>query len=606
MRPEEVWLTAADGIQINGWFDEARADWASAWLTCLAFFFPLHWACEFLLRAVPALIRATVFGYRLEFFRISLFGGMAVAVEPRTAAMTAAMPGPGKQQGFIETGLVLGIALLILVVAQRRFVLLSGLGAATLGESALVSFLMPRAFGERLSAPLVVTTLCSFAILVLGMRWILLAVPARSVWKRMIGLLAFFVVPLAVLRSVQALAGILWFPPSWLAILLLPGTLAAALASLLPSGIEKNPRPRLRSAHIVFGVLTSVLLGSGLYWGAPVLNEAYLRAKQQSNRAALANLPEVAPDAPYGKLFFQKGVSLTAEFPAPYDSEGARAMLEVLPQYDVNAVALVPYGFAVRGQPHVHLNADATSWENDDGITQLARLAHARGMKVMLKPGIWVRGGFAGDLEFSSPQDRATWFAEYRTFLEHYARLATRIHADILCVGGELTKLTPYSDEWRKLIARARELYPGPLVYAANFGDEFETLTFWDALDYIGLQEYYPLPDNLSIESVLRKVEVVQRNFQRPVIFTEAGFTSSEHANRAPWADPRGGKIALDQQARCYEALLNTFYRRPWFQGVYWWAVRTNGEGGPENGSFTPWGKPAMQVLRYWYRDEGR
>jgi hypothetical protein len=58
-----------------------------------------------------------------------------------------------------------------------------------------------------------------------------------------------------------------------------------------------------------------------------------------------------------------------------------------------------------------------------------------------------VRGGFAGDLEFSSPQDRATWFAEYHTFLENYARLATRIHADILCVGGELAKLTPYSDD---------------------------------------------------------------------------------------------------------------------------------------------------------------
>ena len=422
----------------------------------------------------------------------------------------------------------------------------------------------------------------------------------------MISLLAFFVFPLAVLLGAQALAGILWFPLYWLAVLRLPGILAAALASLLPYRIETCPVPRVRSRHIGIGVLTSVLLGSGLYWGAPVLNDAFLRAKQQSNRAALANLPEAAPDAPYEKLFFQKGVNLTAEFPAPYDSEGARAMLDVLPQYGVNAVALVPYGFAVRGQPHVRLNVGATSWENDDGITQLARLAHARGMKVMLKPGIWVRGGFAGDLEFSSPQDRAIWFAEYRTFLEHYARLATRVHADILCVGGELAKLTPYSNEWRKLITRARELYPGPLVYAANFGDEFETLTFWDALDYIGLQEYYPLPDDLSTESVLRKVEAVQRNFQRPVIFTEAGFTSSEHANRAPWADPRGGKITLDQQAHSYEALLNSFYRRPWFQGVYWWAVRTNGEGGPENGSFTPWGKPAMQVLRRWYRDEGR
>jgi len=99
------------------------------------------------------------------------------------------------------------------------------------------------------------------------------------------------------------------------------------------------------------------------------------------------------------------------------------------------------------------------------------------------KPGIW--GAYK--LEFSSAQDRAAWFDQYRVFLEHYARLATRIHADLFCVGGEFVKLTPYEAEWRKLIARARELYPGPLVYAANHGTEFETITFWDALDYIGL-----------------------------------------------------------------------------------------------------------------------
>ena len=33
----------------------------------------------------------------------------------------------------------------------------------------------------------------------------------------------------------------------------------------------------------------------------------------------------------------------------------------------------------------------------------------------------------------------------------------------------------------RELIARARELYPGPLVYAAIQGPEFETIRFWDA-----------------------------------------------------------------------------------------------------------------------------
>lgn len=105
---------------------------------------------------------------------------------------------------------------------------------------------------------------------------------------------------------------------------------------------------------------------------------------------------------------------------------------------------------------------------------------------------------------------------------------------------------------------------------------------------------------------MIRKVQEVQRKYQRPLIFTEAGFTSSEYAHRAPWEDARGRKVSLDEQSRCYEAILRTFYHQPWFQGVYWWEVRTNGEGGPENRSFTPWGKPAMRIVRRWYLEEGR
>ncbi len=229
-------------------------------------------------------------------------------------------------------------------------------------------------------------------------------------------------------------------------------------------------------------------------------------------------------------------------------------------------------------------------------------MAHARGIKVLLKPAIWN----AFNLEFSSGGDRAKWFDQYRLFLEHYARLAKQIHADVFSVGGEFVKLSQYDAEWRKQIARVRELYPGPLVYAANFGPEFENIRFWDDLDYIGLQEYYPLPDNLSTDSILRKVEAVQRKFQKPVIFTEAAFSSYEAPNREPWEDKKRRKLSPEGQARCYEAVFRAFYYRPWFEGVYWWKVGTNGFGGSQDGSLTSWGKPAMDVVKQWYLEGGR
>ena len=324
----------------------------------------------------------------------------------------------------------------------------------------------------------------------------------------------------------------------------------------------------------------------------------------QEWKRAIAAFPPIVLPAAYPKTFFQKGVSFAAEGPGGYQSESAIQMLEQLPRYGVNAVALIPYGFERLGSTDIEI---AGSMETDEGLEGLARVAHARGMKVLLKPGMWTDGGgFAGDLDFPDPIARARWFANYQRLAGHFAALATRMHADVFCIGGEFVKLSRYDADWRRLIARARALYPGPIVYAANFGEEFETLTFWDALDYIGLQEYYPLPDSLSTEELVAKVERVQKKYGKPVLFTEAGFPSATGANRKPW-DDSGGEVSVDLQARCYDAIFPAFYDKPWFEGVYWWKIGSDARGGPSDSSHTPWGKPAMQVIsRYYLLDKTR
>ena len=98
----------------------------------------------------------------------------------------------------------------------------------------------------------------------------------------------------------------------------------------------------------------------------------------------------------------------------------------------------------------------------------------------------------------------------------HHAELAARIQADIFCVGTELSKLSVYDAEWRRIIRDVRKIYKGPLTYAAVQGPEFENLRFWDALDYIGLNNYYPLPDDLSTAAIVAKVEAVQASSVSP------------------------------------------------------------------------------------------
>jgi hypothetical protein len=543
-------------------------------------------------------VRVLLFHEQLAGLRIFPLGLVASSVQPD------GLPDPhfGDRHDRFALGVaVLAVlaAILVLFRAGCKHRTLSGLLIASFSGFGLWTPLAEAFFTKHVSVNGVASFIIFFAALCVGLRWMLNGWVRSGYWVRVGSLLAGFVVlPLSVWGALRLFTEFGFGPLTLPFLLVVPGVIGAMLVSLRSSSGEPN---HLTWRPAAMGATAALLLGLASGPVGDRLNQAFGRARLARNQAAMAAYPAIPANLPYPKLFFQKGVNYTAEAPYYYDSAGARRMLEALPQYSVNAIALMPYGWSTRGKPEVRLQGEG-GWESDEGMEQLSRVAHAQGMKVMLKPALWE----AYDVEFLSPRDRTNWFEQYRIFLEHYARLAKRIHADLFCVGGEFVHLTPYDADWRRLIARARELYPGPLVYAANHGTEFETITFWDALDYIGLQEYYSLPDDLATDALVRKVEAVQKKFAKPVLFTEVGFPSLEGANREPWDDNGRRKVSLAAQASCTEAILRAFYKEPWFQGMYWWRLETNGSGGPEDASHSLWNKPALNVVKRWYEEGGR
>jgi hypothetical protein len=576
---------------------EEHTGWIQTWLSCVALYYPALWVSFTLHQAAPAFARILFFHEQLGWLRIFPFGLVARSVP------VDALPDPRFGQRYdrfeLEIAVLLVLtAILTLARAGRGQRTLSGLFIASLSGFALFPPLADVFFTRHLSLQGAVSFIVFFTALCLGLRWMLNGWVRSNYWVRVGSLLAGFVAPPLVVWGGLRLLTPFHFGAFPL-LLMAPSALAAILVSLWSTSGGEPQQLTWKAATI--GLTAALLLAAISGPAGRHLNLAFARATSARSQAAMAAYPEVPANLPYPKFFFQKGVNYTAEGPYNYDSGGARRMLEALPQYGINAIALMPYGWSTRGKPEVRLQGEG-GWESDEGMAQLARVAHAHGMKVMLKPAIWE----AYNLEFPSAQDRTEWFDQYRTFLEHYARLAKQIHADLLCVGGEFVHLTPYDGEWRRLIARARELYPGPLVYAANHGAEFETITFWDALDYIGLQEYYSLPDDLATEALVHKVEAVQQKFGKPVIFTEVGFPSLDGANRQPWDDNGRKTVSLTAQASCTEAILRAFYTKPWFQGMYWWRLETNGSGGPEDASHSLWNKPALDVVKRWYVQGGR
>ena len=121
------------------------------------------------------------------------------------------------------------------------------------------------------------------------------------------------------------------------------------------------------------------------------------------------------------------------------------------------------------------------------------RQARRLGLKTILKPQLWAPRRFTGDIVFDKPADFARWWAGYRRWMLHHARVAALGRADLLVIGTELGGVTRHHEAWRALIRDVRRIYPGPLTYAANWWGDFETMPFWGDLDLLGLNMYYPL-----------------------------------------------------------------------------------------------------------------
>jgi len=163
-----------------------------------------------------------------------------------------------------------------------------------------------------------------------------------------------------------------------------------------------------------------------------------------------------------------------------------------------NHVAIIPFGF-IRdlAHPEVRFNTDK-QWfgETKDGVKQYVKELRKEKVKIMLKPQIWVwRGEYTGFIEMENEDDWKVLETTYTAYILEFAKLATTLKADIFCIGTELEKFVKNRPEyWQGLIKKIKTIYKGELTYAANW-DEFKQTPFWNKLNFIGVNAYFPVSD---------------------------------------------------------------------------------------------------------------
>lgn len=171
---------------------------------------------------------------------------------------------------------------------------------------------------------------------------------------------------------------------------------------------------------------------------------------------------------------------------------------------------------------------------------------------------------------------------------------------------------------WRQIIKRARQVYSGQLTYASNF-DSFQEVAFWDDLDVMGINAYFKLREEFDRAmdeptmraAFTRRWEGIFRDIHafrglhgivdKPLIFTELGYTFRNNSTFEPWSytafsiiewgavdeggeRPRKLVVWKDQPINYQERQVaidalqqaTSWPEQAFFQGILYWKFSTN------------------------------
>jgi hypothetical protein len=292
-----------------------------------------------------------------------------------------------------------------------------------------------------------------------------------------------------------------------------------------------------------------------------------------------------------------------------WGSDGMLEAMDELQAIGVNWIAIHPYA-GIRGDGRVVM---PERWSRDHGfLTRPIAEAHARGMKIMIKPHLAYWGSpfsWRGDIAFETDEQWRRFFETYEAWIAKVAEICA--DADAFVVGTELDRTIHHEAAWRRIIRAVDERTDAPLTYSANWSD-YERVPFWDALDCIGIQAYFPLteheempePDELAAawRRLLARLEAYAARHDRDLVLGELGYDRTVFAAVRPWEGRRGRdrEGAEETQRRCLDAALAALPRGRRVVGAFLWKWFA----GPTTHENFLKSTPAMQrvIAEHWRR----
>ncbi len=304
---------------------------------------------------------------------------------------------------------------------------------------------------------------------------------------------------------------------------------------------------------------------------------------------------------------WDRAVTLADWTPSGYGSASGLQAVRDIEATGANTIVFVVTWY----QPELESSVPAPDPARTPTFNALASAmaqARSRGLKIVVKPHVDVdTGEWRGKI---TPERPSTWYAAYSVLVNELAVFSNDQGCYAFVVGTELATLSGDGNRWRDLVAGVRSVFSGQVWYAASW-DEAWRVQFWDAVDATGVDAYFPVARRTNAGRLellsgwqpwLSELKRLHQRTAKPVVITEIGYRSVDGAGGKPYDVNLVGDTDLEEQADLYAAALSAFADQDWVTGLVWWNWLANGQGGPSNRDYTPFGKPAEEVLRDAWR----
>ncbi len=282
-------------------------------------------------------------------------------------------------------------------------------------------------------------------------------------------------------------------------------------------------------------------------------------------------------------------------------------------------ISLTPFGRAWDLKATgVDVNFELELVDNQRAMARAIRQAHARGLRVLLVPHLWVESGeWRAEIDPGTEEGWRRLAESYRHYVLGWARFAAKAKVDMLAVGVELRSwvTTTHAPSFYPILRDIRAAYAGPLTYAANWDDVDQTVILGE-LDVIGINAFYPLTEKPNAtdaelfaggQEVAKKVKALGELWGKPILFNEFGYTARPDPALRPWEWPdkmSGVKVDARAQAAAYRGLLANMLQMPELLGAFVWRLYADPDDLSQEAEwgFSPRGRGAELFLRdaYW------